>query len=389
MTSTSQISPRRRLGFTLLLVAVVAFTSGLQFWSCAVGGKWQRWFKITLRSDQPELWAIHRYINSVRSIPTETSIPHEIEDKLALFDFVQSTSYRFRFKLQDSTATCPCTCCTIVGFEPDTDLSIRPLLEDDSVRDLGPNEIWAALDNNLTPGDTIVIAGQELKVTARLLSIFPSKTCYVRMETFYNLVGKFDFRSDMSCPKWPEPKTSIDIKLKPIARGGVPEEEAIQILTKDIPEIEVNRTPHANGNFFALVVAARILALLLWPGLILCFAAVFVRFRRAKRKGSRAMLMLTGSVIALIGAGLGLGVSSHIYLLIWNPVASLLYKSAYQEGYVSYGVPRPLDPGIPAMADLIPLAICITLLAIVLALAAVMISEWRARRNGGEGIQEG
>ena len=223
------------------------------------------------------------------------------------------------------------------------------------------------------------IAGEVFRVMAKLMYRWSEDTYYTRLDTLYDLARRSEGEWKECLGDAPGRISFVGIKLKPLDEGGVSADDARKILEDSIPEIEIIPYPQSPGrwaiNVLALITAARVFAWLLWPGMMLCVAAVFARFRSVKPRGSMGMEMLKGAIMALIGSGLGLAIAYGLYF----PIRDWLYDQYWNSlaSVDSYTAPILFKSETLFQADFIPPAIYIPLLAVTLAVAAVIISSLR------------
>jgi hypothetical protein len=378
MKASDQMSTLCRPGLTIGLIAMVALTTGLQFASCTAMRRWQHWLGAVNKNERHQIGAFAKG-DSDRSLAEVYRMNREIEAKIAAMDFVQATFVALEMKFVDK---CISRCRFLIGGKLESDFSIRPWLEGDSNAPLGPRDVWAQAYSGLKMGDPVSLAGEMFHVTGLIdqgNAPYSDGGCYLRLDTLDDLAQRSDGEWQKKCSVIPmEPQVWVMIKLKPSEEGGLAGDEALKVLKSAYPAIFFHldsKTPARNEwtpHLFALVIAVRVFALLLWPGMLPCLVAGFTRLRRANPSEGVAMKIFRSAYIALIGSGLG--------FIVFGILIDLIRM---KKAFVGYALPSPWETHFIQAGSLI------AILALILALASIPISDRLSRRSEGGGVAEG
>lgn len=165
----------------------------------------------------------------------------KVEDKIAKFIFVAQTSAQVRIQSLAGDSCGGTGKISLIGFEPETDFTVRPWLTDRPGRRLGPDDALAGAALGLQPGSRIKLSGHPYQV-ADLLAPTGTEldfTVFVPLETASRMTREVSGRAQPILARRPDRISAVMIKLKPEGKGGVSPGEAAYELEKNLYEARI------------------------------------------------------------------------------------------------------------------------------------------------------
>jgi putative ABC transport system permease protein len=317
-----------------------------------------------------------------------------VEKRVAALPFVDRTSPQLHVKSLVAASCCSVSGVLVIGFDPETDFTVRPWLGDRKRAVIAGDQAVAGPAVPLAAGASFKLYGRPLEVVATLE---PSgsgldATVFVPLDTVYAMARESVTKAERPLAVGPNQISAVLVRLKPIESGGIaPLRAAVEIekmvpgTTAILPDDLLSKV-HANmTRTLGSVVPA---GAVIWPVAVLLCGLTFAMATHERRREIgllRAMGATRGFIFALIVleaclvamAGAALGIASSVGL-----TAGLL-------GRMGQALEVPFHwPGLGAVAALALLAAVLALLSAVAAAAlpalhASRMEPYEAVRGGG------
>ena len=297
-------------------------------------------------------------------------------DKIASIEGVGQISTQFY--LATSTASCCSTSVQIIGFDPETDFTIQPWVENSFKGELGYMEILVGHDLNAFPGDTLTFYGNDVKVAARLeaTGTYLDTSVYASVETIKTLIADayekqiYDF-GDI------DPYNVVSCVLVNVAEGYTVE-EVLNDINIHVRKVEAVQTSTLLSDVSTklisvsdiiswLIIGIWVLAILI---LVLAFVMIsnerkkefaILRVMGASRNKLSGLIMQEAFMASCVGSIIGAAVAVIVVLLLGGVIENAL------------DLPFLL-PGAGGMAAIIAASIIVSILA---GSVSAAISAWR------------
>ena len=300
----------------------------------------------------------------------------------SVYDKIASREGIGQISAQFYLATASTSCCSvsvqIIGFDPETDFTIQPWVENSYKDELGYMEILVGNDLNAFPGDTLTFYGSDVTVAARLdkTGTYLDTAVYASEETIQTLIAQayekkvYDF-GDI------DPYNVVSCVLINVAEGYTVE-EVVNDINIHVRKVEAIQTSTLLSDVSTkligvsnivswLIAAIWILAILI---LVLAFVMIsnerkkefaILRAMGASRGKLTGLIMKEALMVSFAGSIIGAVLAIAIVLAVSGSIENML------------GLPFLL-PGVSGMITLIVGSIAASILA---GSVSAAISAWR------------
>jgi len=322
--------------------------------------------------------------------PTTFYMDADIEKRIKSFPFVEKTSPQLYIKSLTGAACCSSWNVFLIGFDPETDFTIKPWLKKHLDKPLGPDDILAGAAVQSFPGMAIKFYGQEFKVAGTLDSggMGLDSSVFIPMATARRMISESGKKAVKPLDINHNQISAVLIKLK---EGGLPGWKAAYELQSAMPEISIiepaDITVRAQKNLSGTLKAIYAASYAAWPmtavliGLVF-FMAVKERQRElglframgATRSDIFRMIHTEALIISTAGAAAGIIISTGLVMLFKRMIS------------VKLEIPMVF----PSQAETLLVAACALGLAIITgavaaflpAAAACLMEPYEAIRKG-------
>ncbi len=342
----------------ILIICVIAVV-GMQMAALLIDRASQKGLELGIKRLGADLVAVPRGLEGklVRSYmtgkPAIFYMSSLIKIKIQRFDFVEQTSAQLYIKSLTNATCCSAWNVFLIGFEPETDFTIKPWLSQQNKVTIGLDEILVGSAISGVTGTELKFYGHKFKIAGTLAptnmgldtSIFiPIKTAYqMAKDSAKKAEKKLDIKSNQI--------SAVLIKLKPEDKGGFPRWKAAYEIEKAIPEISIIQPADivvkVQKNIADTLKTLNSVSYAIWPITILLIGLVFAmaanerqneiglyRAMGATRGFIFRMIVLEAILVAGIGALIGFIVSVGIVSGFSRLIATTLEMPFYlPEGY--------------------------------------------------------
>jgi putative ABC transport system permease protein len=321
-----------------VLVLCVAAVVGMQVAAALLDRASRRGLEIGIERLGADLVAVPRGLSGelMRSYMTGDAalfyMDRALSKKIAGFDFVERVSEQVYIKSLSGAACCSAWNVFLIGFDPETDFTVRPWLKRHKHIEIGPDQVLVGAAFDVEPGQTLKFYGRELEVAGVLdptgmgldTTVFiPNHTAYLMAEeSVEKAVEPLDLPRDRI--------SAALIKLKPEDRGGAPAYRAAYDLEMAIPEISVIQRDDllikVQKNLSNTLGALRSASYAVWPVTALLIGLVFAMAANERRReigllramgATRAFVfrMILVEALMVAGCGTAVGLAASIGLV--------------------------------------------------------------------------
>ncbi len=246
-------------------------------------------------------------------------------------------------------------CCTgrllVVGFDPETDFTVRPWLYEALNRDLGPNEVVAGNHVLMTPSEPLRLYGSEYTVVGRLdpTGMGMDETVFIPLTSVPDMVERSRTLAEKPLEIPPGSVSTVMVrtagpdKVEEVARAieetipGVSVLTAGQVtqgVTRNVSSLMAGLIPISVGVFLVSL----ILLLVLFSAATMERAREIGILRAMGATARQTVLTLAGEAIllCLIGALLGVAIGVGVYglfqdLILYSFTLPFLWPSLVQQ----------------------------------------------------------
>ncbi len=277
----------RRPVRALILVTCVASASGMQVAAGLIERGAELGYELSLKRLGADLVAVPDEFTDAleRAYLTGSAalfyMDSDVEERIAGFDFVEETSSQLYVKSLSGAPCCSAGNIFLIGFEPDTDFTVRPWLDGRPDREIGPDDALVGAAFPMKDGDTIRFFGHMFTVAGVLEETGSGldATVFIPLETAYLMAEESAEKAVQTLPIARNEISAVMVSLKPEEEGGIPIDKANYELTRNIYEISAYQ-PHkmikkVQGNLAATVYGLRAAGLASWPMTMLLIGLVF------------------------------------------------------------------------------------------------------------------
>lgn len=204
-----------------------------------------------------------------------------LEQKISGRPFVARTSPQVFVKSLSQASCCTAWNVFLIGFDPATDFTVRPWLEQHADHRLGPDEVLAGAALDLAPGAAIKFFGHEFTVAGVLAASGSGldSTVFIPMGAVYRMAQESSVKAQKPLALSPGQISAVSIKLKPESQGGLPAYRAAFELEQALPEISILQpdelSVRASKNLSAALRGLRGSAYAVWPIAALLCGLIF------------------------------------------------------------------------------------------------------------------
>lgn len=267
--------------------------------------------------------------------PSVFYMPGEVLDKVRKIKGVKQASPQLFIK---STSY---PCCTyvdvlLVAFEPETDFTVRPWLQETVKRELGKDEVIIGASIPVSTGEKMTFFGKELTVVGSLSRTgleYIDHAVYMTMETARDLIKVSKTKSFEPLDIKEDVYSTILVQLDP----KVSPDRAAVFIEYEIKGIKAITSQDVIGSvkkqLFALLRTLFGLGISLWIVTIILVGVVFsmivnerqreigiLRSLGAKKSGVFYLITIEAFIISIIGGITGILAGGVLLLLIKEPI---------------------------------------------------------------------
>jgi len=328
---------RRRPVRSIILALCVASVVGMQVAAVIIDRAGKRGLELGLQRLGADLVAVPRGLSDKLESSLMTGeaalfyMDRSVEEAIAGFEFVDRTSPQLYIKSLSGASCCSAWNIFLIGFDPETDFTVRPWLSENLDRPIHADEVLVGAAFFAEDGDTLRFYGREFKVAGKLdptgggLDV----TVFIPIESAYLMAEESAVKAEQPLELSRRTISAVLIGLKPEAEGGRPRYRAAFELEQGIEEIAViqpsDLVEKVESNLNAALGSLRYASLAVWPMTALLIALVFamaVNERRQEIGLMRAMgatrafvfrlMMLEAVSVAGLGAAAGIAGSTGV-----------------------------------------------------------------------------
>ncbi len=317
-----------------LLVLCVAAVTGLQLAAFLIDAAGRRGLEIGLERLGADLVAVPRGEDGALTdtyMTGEASLfymDRALLGRVAAMDFVEKVSSQVFIKSLSGASCCSAWSVFLIGFDPETDFTIRPWLSADPSRRIGPDQILVGPALGFEEGQTVRFYGRPFTVAGVLApsGMGLDSAVFIPNRSAYLMAAESGVKAEKKLDLPPDRVSAITIKLKPEEEGGLPDWKAAYELEMAIKEISVIQpldvSKKLSANMSGTLKSLRSAGYAIWPITAIFIGLVFAMSASEKRREIgllRALgatrwfvfrsILAEASIIAAAGAALGCLVS--------------------------------------------------------------------------------
>ncbi len=349
---------KRRPWRNLILAACVAAVVGMQVAAALIDRAGRYGLELGLKRLGADLVAVPRGLDPAleRAYMTGEAalfyMDQAIENKIADFEFVDQTSVQLYIKSLAGASCCSAWSVFLIGFEPQTDFTIRPWLMDHPERSLGPDDVIAGAGLALEPGAALKFYGHEFKVGGVLAptGMGLDLSVFIPISTARLMSRESAVKAEQTLDIDDTKISAVMIKLKPEQKGGLPLYRAAYEMEMALPEVTIIQ-PHdlalkMQHNLAGVLGSLRSAGLAVWPvtalliGLVFAMAAAerereigLLRAMGASRGYVFRMIILEALFVVAAGTSIGLTISLGLLVGFSRMIALSLEVPFHWPGY--------------------------------------------------------
>ncbi|MCP4605801.1 MAG: ABC transporter permease [Proteobacteria bacterium] len=251
-----------------------------------------------------------------------------LEDEIARLDFVVKTTSQIYVQSLSNASCCSVWSVFLIGFEPETDFTVRPWLMSNRDRVMGNDDILAGMAIEADPGTRFKFYGHEFRVAGVLdqSGTGLDTTIFIPIETVYRMARESKDKAEKTLEIAQNDISAVLVKLKPGHTRGLPALMAAREIEKAHPEVSVilpdDVLIKTQQNLGGTLNALHSASFVVWPVTALLIGLVFtmatterqreiglLRSMGATRGFVFQMIMKEAMITTALGAVLGLVVS--------------------------------------------------------------------------------
>lgn len=379
LTSLVYSNLERRPWRSLILVLCVAAVVGMQVAAAILDRAGRRGLERGLNRMGADLVAVPRGLSEsmADSIMTGEAalfyMDQSFEKKIASFDFVGRTSAQLYIKSLAGASCCSAWNVFLIGFDPETDFTVRPWISQNMERPLGPDEVLVGAAIGKDPGATLKFYGHEFLVAGSLdpTGMGLDVTVFIPIESAYLMAKESSAKADKPLDIEPGRVSAVLIGLKPEDHGGLSVSRAAFELEKAIPEISVVQPNDLmlkmRNNLAGTLRSLRASSYAIWPVAALLTGLVFA-MATGERRREIGLLRALGATRAFVFRMI---VIEALALVVSGALVGLIVSIGLMAGF-SRLIAKYLEvpfywPGVADMGMLVVLALALALITGVLA----------------------
>lgn len=339
----------RRPWRNAILTACMASLVGLLVAATLIEGASSKGLKLGIDRLGADLVAVPRNLDTrlVQSYMTgEAAIFYmaaDIEKKIKEFPFIERTSPQLYIKSLTGAACCSSWNVFLIGFDQNTDFTIKPWLTKHQGRQLGENDILVGAGVQSFPGMVIKFYGQEFKVAGTLDpgGMGLDTSIFIPIEAARRMIIESKKKASKPLNIQTNQISAILIKLKDVNDGGLPGWKASYELQKALPEISIiepaDITIKAQKNLAGTLKTIYAASYAVWPMTALLIGLVFfmavkeqqrelglLRAMGATRLDIFKMIHIEALIISATGALAGIFISAGLVILFQSLISLML-----------------------------------------------------------------
>ena len=330
---------RRRPFRNAIVVICVAALTGLQAAAALIDHAGRKGIQLGIERLGADLVAVPRGLDEAitRSYldgrPVTFYMDAGLERRIAAFPFVARTSAQVFIRSLSGAACCSAWNVMLIGFEPESDFTVRPWLAGDPRRRVGPGEALVGAALGMAAGETVRFYGRPFRVAGVLAAtgMGLDSAVFIPLSSAYAMARESAAKAEAPLTLAPGQISAVAIALKPPEQGGLPPYRAAYELETALPDISVLqpddllvKTEH---NLRRALQSLRAASYIVWPVTALLIGLVFalaanerrrefglLRALGAERRFIFRLIFLEAMALAAAGAALGLALSTGLVL---------------------------------------------------------------------------
>jgi putative ABC transport system permease protein len=331
---------------TAILVVCIACLVGMQLAATIIDHASRQGLKLGLQRLGADLVAVPRQLDStlVQAYMTGKAavfyMPGLFEQRIQDLEFVKQTSPQLYIESLSNAACCSSWNVFLIGFDPQTDFTVRPWLNKHRDIQLGPADILVGAAIQSFPGMAYKFYGQTFTVAGTLDSIGMGLdySVFIPMAGVKRMIAESGTKAEKRLNIAPDQISAVLIKLKSEGFGGLPGWKAAYEIERLIPEITIIRpsdiTIKVQNNLSGTLKTLTVASFAIWPMTVLLVGLVFMMVVHERQReiglmramGSTRlfifrMIQIEALMISTLGAVLGLIVSSGIVISFERMIA--------------------------------------------------------------------
>ncbi len=320
---------------TAVLVVCVAAIIGMQVAASLLDRASRRGLKIGLERLGADLVIVPRGFEETMFVSLMSGkaglfyMDATLEDEIARLDFVAETTSQVYVKSLSNASCCSVWSVFLIGFEPETDFTVRPwLTAKNRDQTIGDNDILVGMAIEADLSTRLKFFGHEFEVVGTL---DPSgtgldTTIFIPIKTVYRMAKESQFKAEKTLDISPGDISAILVKMKHGHKRGIPALMAANQIEKAHPNVSVilpdDILTKTQQNLGGTLKALRSASYVVWPITALLIGLVFTMATAERRReigllrsmGARSrfvfqMIIKEAMITTGLGAVLGLVVS--------------------------------------------------------------------------------
>ncbi|MCP4676128.1 MAG: ABC transporter permease [Deltaproteobacteria bacterium] len=291
-----------------------------------------------------------------------------LEQKIAQFDFVKKTTSQIFVQSLSGASCCSVWSVFLVGFEPETDFTVRPWLNENQNRGVGDDDILVGMAIEAEPGDKLKFFGHEFQVAGvlDLAGTGLDTTVFIPIETVYRMARESATKAEKTLEITENDISAVLVKLKPGFHRGIPALQAAREIEKKHPEVGVimpdDILVKTQRNLSGTLRALRSASYIIWPITALLVGLVFA-MSTAERQREIGMLRAMGATPGFV---FRIIISEALTLTAIGAVLGLVVSVGLLAGFsrlIALSLTIPFYwPGVLELAGLFMVAVILALL---------------------------
>jgi putative ABC transport system permease protein len=278
----------------------------------------------------------------------------DIEKKIRDFPFVEKTSPQLYIKSLTGAACCSSWNVFLIGFDQNTDFTIKPWLNKHQDRPLGENDILVGAGVQSFSGMAIKFYGHEFRVAGTLDpgGMGLDTSIFIPIEAARRMIAESKIKAKKPLDIQNNQISAVLIKLKNASDGGLPGWKASYELQNALPEISIiepaDITLRTQKNLAGTLKTIYAASYAVWPMTALLIGLVFfmavkerqrelglLRAMGATRLDIFKMIHIEALIVSAAGALAGIIISAGLVVLFQRMISMTLevpfsFPSSYE-----------------------------------------------------------
>jgi putative ABC transport system permease protein len=336
----------RRPWRNAILTASMASLVGLLVAATLIEAASTKGLKLGIERLGADLVAVPRNLDSrlIQSYMTGEAVTFYmadgIEKKIKEFPFVEKTSPQLYIKSLTGYACCSSWNVFIIGFDQNTDFTIRPWLNKHQDKPLGKNDILVGAGVQGFPGMAVKFFGHEFRVAGTLDpgGMGLDTSIFIPIEAARTMISESKKKAVKPLDIQNNQISAVLIRLKDVSSGGIPGWKASYELQNALPEISIiepaDITLRTQKNMAGTLKTIYAVSYAVWPMTALLIGLVFfmavkerqrelglLRAMGATRLDIFKMIHIEALIVSAAGALSGILISAGLVVLFQRMIS--------------------------------------------------------------------